>query len=81
MKPSHYQWQALVNLSNSPDWSHLRELLSNCLQEAQQNLEKGSNLEEIFRAQGRTTQIRELLETFDKSRESLERINDSHLRQ
>ena len=80
MKPSDHQWQALVNLSHSPDWKHLRELLSSCLMEAQQNLETGSNLEGIFRAQGRATQIRELLETFDKSREALDRINASRNR-
>ena len=81
MKPSDHQWQALVNLSNSPDWKHLRELMSSCLLEAQQTLEKGSNLEDLFRAQGRATQIRELLDTFDKSRDSLDRINESRHRQ
>ena len=77
MKPSNQQWQALVNLTNSPEWKHLKEILSSHLMEAQQSLEGVNNLEGLFRAQGRASLARELIKTFEESREMLERIQAS----
>ena len=77
MKPSNHQWQALVNLTNSPDWKHLKEMLNSHLTEAQQSLEGVNNLEALFRAQGRASLARELIKTFEESREMLERIQAS----
>ena len=77
MKPSNQQWQALVNLTNSPEWKHLKEILSSHLMEAQQSLEGVNNLESLFRAQGRASLARELIKSFEESREALERIQAS----
>lgn len=71
MELSQAEYKALARLeaNNSQDWQCLKQVLRQAIEAERDALEQSSATETLFRLQGRSGALRELLQAIEQSRE------------